>query len=214
MQRHDKSSELDGLEATIKAVLDRWVFAVIILSAERRLLFANKAARDMLSRADGLRLHRRDGIHAVVPEDTAQLTRLVERATLAAGERGGQFSSVMRISRSFVRRPLTAFVTAIHGEGMSEGRTPCAIFISDPELRADTDEGLLRNLYHLTVAEAKVAALLVQGYDAQGISKKLAVTFNTVRTHVKRVFEKTDTKRQSELVHLILCAPLSTRLKG
>jgi DNA-binding CsgD family transcriptional regulator len=195
-------------------VLDRWFLGVIILNAEQRPVLVNKAARDMLIRADGLRLHRRDGIHAVVPEDTAQLTRLVERATLAAGERGGEFSSVMRISRSIVRRPLTAFVTGIHCEGMSEGRTPCAIFISDPELGADTDEGLLRSLYRLTVAEAKVAALLVRGYDAKGISKRLAVSFNTVRTHVKRVFEKTGTKRQSELVHLILCAPLSSRLKG
>jgi DNA-binding CsgD family transcriptional regulator len=214
MQRHDKASELDGLEAAIKAVLDRWLFAVIILSAERRLLFANKAARDMLTSGAGLRLHRRDGIHAAVPEDTAQLTRLLERATLAAGERGTQFRSVMQISRSSAQRPLIAFVTALHGEGMSEGRTPCAIFISDPELGADTDEGLLRSLYRLTVAEAKVAALLVRGYDAKGISKRLAVSFNTVRTHVKRVFEKTGTKRQSELVHLILCAPLSSRLKG
>src|SRR5437588_6481204 len=200
------------LQAT-KDVLDRWFFGVIILGADQRVLFVNKAAKDILSKGDGLRVSRHDGIRAVSSEENAKLREAVQLAIMAAEKRRTPFGSVMRISRSSAARSLIAFVTALVGQGMSAESAACVIF-SDPELRADPDQGFLRSLFGLTGAEAKVAALLVQGYDARRIGERLAVSFNTARTHVKRVFEKTNTRRQSELVHLILCAPLSSRLKG
>jgi DNA-binding CsgD family transcriptional regulator len=212
MQTQSKGTDYVVLQEAIKAALDRWSLGVIILGADRKVLFMNKAAGEIMSKGDGLRVDRRVGIRAVSPNENEELSELIEHATLKAGVSRAPFGSVMQISRSCGKRPLIAFVTALIG--MSVPISGCAVFVSDPDLRVGPDEGLLRSVYGLTAAEAKVAALLVQGCDARTVSEKLAVTFNTARTHVKKVFEKTNTRRQSELVHLILCAPLSSRLRG
>jgi len=213
MPLHSKIVEFRVLQDAVKDVLDRWFLGVIILRDDQQVLFMNKAATNILSKGDGL-LRRRGGFRAMFPEETEKLSALLRSATLATSGRS-RAGGVMALSRASTRRPLHIFVAALaSGEGTSDGAGVCAIFVGDPEARADIDEGLLRSLYGLTAAEAKVAVLLVQGDDALGVSKRLAVSFNTARTHMKRVFEKTSSSRQSELVHLILCGPLSARLRG
>lgn len=49
--------------------------------------------------------------------------------------------------------------------------------------------------------------MLVQGLSVSEISESLEVTSNTVRTHLKRIFDKTDIASQSQLVRLILTGP-------
>jgi DNA-binding NarL/FixJ family response regulator len=89
----------------------------------------------------------------------------------------------------------------------------CVVFVSDPDVAGETDEGLLRRLYTLTRAESKVAALLVRGNDVKAVSEQLEVSLNTTRTHVKRVLRKTNTRRQAELVAVVLSDPTSSRLR-
>ena len=47
------------------------------------------------------------------------------------------------------------------------------------------------------------------GWD---VAENLGVTLSTVRTHLQRAFEKTDTRRQSELVRLLLAHRLPAEL--
>ena len=67
--------------------------------------------------------------------------------------------------------------------------------------------------FGLSRAESRIASLLVQGKNVNKISEELRFTLNTVRTHLKRVFEKTNTRRQAELVDLILRAVVSSCLR-
>ena len=57
----------------------------------------------------------------------------------------------------------------------------CVVFVSHPDAAPDTDEDLLRQLYGLTLAEARVAVLLVQGKDVKAVSDQLQVSPNTMR---------------------------------
>jgi DNA-binding CsgD family transcriptional regulator len=56
--------------------------------------------------------------------------------------------------------------------------------------------------FDLTPAEAKVAALVGCGATLDDAAKQLGVTISTVRNHLKAVFLKTATHRQSELAIL------------
>ena len=52
--------------------------------------------------------------------------------------------------------------------------------------------------------EATLAALLAQGSDLDEAATELGIRRNTARSHLQSIFMKTDVKRQSELVRMIL----------
>ncbi len=58
--------------------------------------------------------------------------------------------------------------------------------------------------YGLTPSELKLARLLAQGYSLKESADLQGVSINTVRSHLAHLFSKTETKRQSQLVRLIL----------
>ncbi|HYZ86686.1 MAG TPA: helix-turn-helix transcriptional regulator [Bryobacteraceae bacterium] len=59
----------------------------------------------------------------------------------------------------------------------------------------------------LTKTEARVAELLVAGHSVSEICDELSIRTTTARTHLRHLFEKTDTRRQSELVAALLRTP-------
>ena len=63
--------------------------------------------------------------------------------------------------------------------------------------------GIIAALYDLTPAEARVARGIAEGLSPAALAGQLEVSPETVRTHLKRVFAKTSTKRQAELSLLI-----------
>lgn len=56
--------------------------------------------------------------------------------------------------------------------------------------------------YGLTEREGDVSRYLVQGYNAASIARKLIVSDNTVKTHIKNVYRKTGVSSQQELLDL------------
>lgn len=62
---------------------------------------------------------------------------------------------------------------------------------------------LLPQLFGLTAAETRVAARLFAGESPKEIAESLHLTTGTVREYLKRLFGKTGTHRQAELVALI-----------
>jgi len=56
--------------------------------------------------------------------------------------------------------------------------------------------------YAFTAAQARVSTLVVAGQSLAGISRTLHLSENTVRSHLKQIYHKTDTHGQMELVHL------------
>lgn len=58
---------------------------------------------------------------------------------------------------------------------------------------------MLRLLFDLTPAEARLARLIAEGRTVPQVAKALGVQANTVRTHLKAVYAKTGLPRQTEL---------------
>jgi DNA-binding CsgD family transcriptional regulator len=87
------------------------------------------------------------------------------------------------------------------------------VFVSDPEGADAPSSEILQHAYGLTPAEANVAALLATGKDIHEIAETTCVRQNTVRIQLKRIFDKTGTRRQAELVKLILTGPAFLRIR-
>ena len=65
---------------------------------------------------------------------------------------------------------------------------------------------LLRSHFGLTQAEARLALHLVAGETLRSAAVKLSISYETARTCLKSIFNKTGTCRQAELVIVILTA--------
>lgn len=65
----------------------------------------------------------------------------------------------------------------------------------------------LIDLYAVTKAEARVALLMASGLSTQEVARRLDIGITTVRTHLHRLFSKTDTHHQAQLVALLLAGP-------
>ena len=65
---------------------------------------------------------------------------------------------------------------------------------------------LLRCHFGLTPAEARLVLRLVAGETLRSAAVKLSISYETARTSLKKIFGKTRTCRQAELVIVILTA--------
>jgi len=75
-------------------------------------------------------------------------------------------------------------------------------------------ENVLERLYMLTKAESRLAAALVQDPRLEEAARSIGITVNTARTHLKKLFTKTGTDRQSSLVHHIVTGPAGILIKS
>jgi DNA-binding CsgD family transcriptional regulator len=78
------------------------------------------------------------------------------------------------------------------------------ILIIDHGCESQLEPDDLRNIFDLTQAEARVALLVLEGHGLQFVADKLCVGLSTVRVHLQRAFEKTQTHRQAELAKLLV----------
>jgi DNA-binding CsgD family transcriptional regulator len=87
------------------------------------------------------------------------------------------------------------------------------VFIIDPANRRSIPLGQIMDAYGLTQAEARVALAASSGNTIGETAQLLKLSPNTIKTHMRRVFAKTATGRQTELAGLI-AAVGSVRLPG
>lgn len=68
---------------------------------------------------------------------------------------------------------------------------------------------MLKEMFHLTQSEARLALALGEGHTLAEAATILGLTLQTARTYSKRIFQKTGTRRQAELVRTLLTSTLS-----
>jgi DNA-binding CsgD family transcriptional regulator len=193
------------------AILERMRQPLILVDAERRIVFSNESGKAILTRGD-LLVERGDFLLAVDPGSDLDLTIALRELALAlSGE-----TCESRVDRRGVRLKrhrsnikVAATLLALRPERVlgAFGRTPLAMLsIYEPGLEKALDPFLISTTFDLTPAEARVASLLVSGLPVKRIARELKVGLSTVRTQLKSVFEKTGTHRQSELMRVLLLA--------
>jgi DNA-binding CsgD family transcriptional regulator len=70
-----------------------------------------------------------------------------------------------------------------------------ALYVTDPRKPVETPGEILQRLFGLSAREASVLRLLVEGGDLQGAAARLGISYETVRTHVKRIMDATGARR-------------------
>lgn len=113
------------------------------------------------------------------------------------------------------RRPLIVRVVPVEGEAQAQlDGAAIILVIIDPEDCPKPSYKLLKQVFDLTRAEARVATDMVCDSTADDIAAATSVSVGTVRTQIKSVFAKTQTHRQAELVGLLTRLALISEDKG
>ncbi len=190
--------------------LNRLPLGMIVVDAFARPIRMNRSAQAILDADDGLSLGR-DGLQG---ESDGQLIKLKDVIWRAGRNKKGKKdddTGAIALERPSGDRPLSLVITSLRTEShyFDKDRPAALIFLGDPETHPEFDEDRLSRLYGLTRAEARLAALLVQDLSLADAADELSVSQHTVRTHVKRIFSKTTTERQSGLIRLLLSGPAS-----
>jgi DNA-binding CsgD family transcriptional regulator len=193
----------------VEAALDRLPFGVVIADAKGRALSNNRAAEEIVAANDGLLL-RGGRLAAARTEETAALARQIAEAVRIANHRNGQGGGSLLISRPSGRRPLAVLVAPLSPDVTlaAEHQAPAAlILITDLEHQPKVLGRRLVDLFGLTQAEACLAVALVAGKRLEEIAEERGVRMPTLRTQPRAILDKTGTRRQADLMRLIVGLP-------
>jgi DNA-binding CsgD family transcriptional regulator/PAS domain-containing protein len=197
-------SNLSRRTGDLTEALDFIENGIIIATSESRIVHANAAAERLLGEGDGLVTHA-GRLVVSVPHIRTRLEALLHSA-LRGDALGVRHGGSLACDRPSGKRPYAVHVLPLNdSETQFASRGPTAmVIIVDPERRPIPAAAMLRQVYGLTRTEASVAQLVLNGEGLGPIGEQLLLSRDTVKTHLRNVFNKTGTHRQAELVRLLL----------
>ena len=182
----------------------------MLLRFDQRIVWCNTPGREFLRsgalfREDGYRLQCRGA------DDAAQFRLGVQRLQkcLLIDTRG---ASIHRISMWFPSALKPNQRIQVHLGIAASEQGPAGTCSTHSSLLTvvvspgamEPDMKAVISLFNLTLAEAKVTVALLDGKHLSCIATQSRVSIETVRRHLKSIFVKTNTHRQSDLVALLL----------
>lgn len=189
---------------------ERYRIGTLVVDGEGRVLFANSVAQQLCERGEGLLL-RNGYIDALAPAEAATLMQAIRDCLLpdAVGHGAGAVR-LLRVSRSGGGAPFSLACSAsgdarareVHAGAASRGQV--VIMIHDPERTPLESREAARGLLGLSERDTELACLLADGDTLEAIARRTGRSLEAVRSQLKRIYRKTGTSRQTELVRLVL----------
>jgi DNA-binding CsgD family transcriptional regulator/PAS domain-containing protein len=182
---------------TLREAFDGLGAGVFFVDAEGRLLHANDAGRGLLG---DTQVNVPPGTSAPLRLDRTILRDLVPRMgqSFAAGSQVVDTEDGERMVVSVL--PLVGRAHTVTGVG---GDAAAALFMRPATFDPPSIPEALVQAFDLTPAELRVALATLKHDKVADVADTLGVAETTVKTHLSRVFAKTDTKRQADIVKLV-----------
>ena len=205
LQIHRRLAASEALADGSRVALDLLAHGIVLLDRAGQVIFANRTAEDILHAQDGLSLHQKELFGTRVSETTA-LRRLIAAAVATSGGAGTGAGGLILIGRPSGRPPLRVLVTpvAVRHALLGSGGAAACVFVTDPERSSLPPAGHLQRAFSFSAAETRVAMALLDGESVDAVAERLCISRNTARTHLRRLFAKTDTTRQADLIRTLL----------
>lgn len=198
---------LDGelVKNGLGEALSRLSVGVFALDSLNRIIFDNQSGRDLLG--DGIE-ERGNRLHIVKPATRIEFEKAAKAQSPSGDADDWAFvSKPILVERQRTLRPLAVYLlptsNALGEWAAFLGRTRCIAMIVDPDAHGPPDPTVIRDLLGLTMGEARVASLISAGESPREAAAKLNIAEETVRSVLKRVFDKMGVNRQSELASLM-----------
>lgn len=182
-------------------------FGVLLVGADQRVIEANELAAALLSRP-GSRLRIEAGRLVSMAANTTDLRKSIDVARRSrSGETACGIDHLIRQPAENGRSDnlmVTVMPLADTGNAGPAWEPMAAIIIREiaPRLPEGFDAHL-RAIFNLTPAEARLATNLCAGQSLKVSAELQDIRFSTARHYLEGIFQKTGTRRQSQLVALL-----------
>lgn len=203
MELQQRLSTLEQHVINANNVLDLVEFGMILFDESKALIFVNRSAERILEKADGLRLGR-TGLHIDDRDAKSQFEELLNGMNAKNVSLASRAGGIVKVRRPSRKRNYNLMLVPMAAQKSGTASSNVAVLIFDPTLKRTTATKFFATSYGLTPAEALLALELAQGTSVENFAVIRNVSVNTVRTQLSSIFAKTDTKRQGELISLLL----------
>jgi DNA-binding CsgD family transcriptional regulator len=178
---------MDGLSA-----------GVFLVDAQARILHSNASGQAMLAADDCLRSIRGQ----IVARDAKVNQSLHDIFALGvATAQGGAFPMIAHDGTCHVAHVLP-LKSVVRNERGPKLKAVAALFVRKAGLDGQSCSELLARTFELTPTELRVLLSIIEVGGVPETAEMMGIAETTVKTHLHRVFSKTGTNRQADLVKL------------
>ena len=191
--------------------MERLSVGGLVIDGRGQIVFANETAARFLQEKDGLK-RGRGQLQAVSPTANAELQALIAAALAGAAQCQVRALSVPRAPG--VRHLYLVIKEHRLRDSVSyRMQNAVQVYIHDPEMKYCENATIYQQLFRFTRTEAAVAAALANGASVEDVESGMAISHNTMRAHLRSMFNKTDVNSRADLVRLLIgsAAPLAGR---
>lgn len=186
----DQIKDRNGAFSAFEAFLEQNPYGLILLDDDLNLIYHNQKASsviDQLFNSDNpKKLH-------------ARLKNQIKQAQQAAQKTP---SKLITLSSAIEKNTNAYLISNKQNNSNDHGSSTLLIPFSEGHNFELHDE--LVSQYNLTSKEQALLSKLISGLELKQISEQSCVSLNTVKSHLKSLFRKTDTKSQAGLIRLFL----------
>lgn len=188
----------------LERTLDGLVAGVFLTTRDGRVVYMNAAAERQIRTGNSIRIVN-NRISPTDPAARAALSKAIDAASrddidmdmsehslaMPDIDGAGYVATLLPVDRGQRRGVVAPFAASV------------AVFTQDPVQAPLMPGEAFARLYRLTGAELRVLLALAQGLGGKEAADMLGIGEPTVRTHLQRIFAKTDTSRQADLLRLL-----------
>ena len=200
-----KAIEFRQTEAAIFAeMLDSLSAGLFLVGSDGRVVHANAAGHGMLDAGDILR-----SVHGRLRSGDGSVDKALHEIFAAAdtGDAGiGVKGIALPLTAHDGERYVAHMLPLTSGERRRAAKAytaTTAMFVCKAAMRGPPVPDVIAKLYDLTPAELRVLLAIVEVGGIPEVAAEFGVADSTIRTHVGRLFDKTGTGRQADLVKLV-----------
>jgi DNA-binding CsgD family transcriptional regulator len=190
--------------ATFSAILDGLGSGMFLVDADAGMVHANVAGHAMLEAGGPFRVV--DGrLVAADPRTDETLRTMFATAAegdAAVGVKGIAVQLMARTGERHVAHVLPLTSGERRRAGMDYAAV-AAVFVREATLDVPSVPQVIARSYRLTPTELRVLLAVVEVGGVSEVAARLGIAKTTVKMHLRRLFEKTGTGRQADLVKLV-----------
>jgi DNA-binding CsgD family transcriptional regulator len=204
MSLHIRIGRLESTLESLNAVVDQLSTPVLLVDRGCRLRFANSSGQEELRRGQYLLL-RSERVQPSNGRHAPHLAKVLEAALLndpaaPLAEQGASMRLLDDLGHSAI-----LIVQELRGQAALHGmpQADAALFLIRREGQP-VNPRRLQVAFNLTPAETRLAHHLISGKALEEIGEKLHVSRETLKSQLRSLFSKTDTRRQGELISRLI----------
>jgi DNA-binding CsgD family transcriptional regulator len=200
--------ELNEATGVLAEVLDSLSIGVLLIDGGGYVMHVNSQAQRILAAGDTLRI-----MYGRLATTDHELTKVLQNAMLASAFSNAT-TGVAHTALSLTSADETRYlvqVLPLHARGRpAAGSATAAVLVARAAFEFPSCPQVISRAYNLTPTELRVLLTIVDVGGVPEVAAALGIAASTVKTHLGRLFEKTGTSRQAELVKIV--AAFSHRL--